>query len=163
MNQNASDIKNEFKHDTKSSGAFRTISEVSLELDVPQHVLRFWESRFTQIKPLKMRGGRRYYRPEDVTVLRRIKTLLYSQGYTIKGAKKVFDLNPVRNESTVQQKPVASALPAAPEQTLARVSEKLISNLERASHSVRTQHKDELKDILKDLYSMREMLKKMVD
>jgi len=73
----------------KSPEAFRTISEVSSELDVPQHVLRFWESRFTQIKPVKRAGGRRYYRPEDVDLLRGIRTLLYSEGFTIKGVQKV--------------------------------------------------------------------------
>jgi len=73
----------------KSPEAFRTISEVSVELDVPQHVLRFWESRFSQIKPTKRAGGRRYYRPEDVDLLRGIRTLLYSDGYTIKGVQKL--------------------------------------------------------------------------
>ncbi len=73
----------------KSPEAFRTISEVACELDVPQHVLRFWEGRFTQIKPTKRAGGRRYYRPEDVDLLRGIRTLLYSDGYTIKGVQKV--------------------------------------------------------------------------
>jgi DNA-binding transcriptional MerR regulator len=74
---------------TKSPEAFRTISEVAVELDVPQHVLRFWESRFAQIKPVKRAGGRRYYRPEDVDLLRGIRSLLYSDGYTIKGVQKV--------------------------------------------------------------------------
>ncbi|MDO9461289.1 MAG: MerR family transcriptional regulator [Alphaproteobacteria bacterium] len=73
----------------KSADAFRTISEVAGELDVPQHVLRFWESKFTQIKPLKRAGGRRYYRPEDVALLRGIRGLLYGDGYTIKGVQKV--------------------------------------------------------------------------
>ncbi len=73
----------------KSAAAFRTISEVSQELDVPQHVLRFWESKFSQVKPLKRGGGRRYYRPEDVELLRSIRTLLYRDGYTIKGVQKL--------------------------------------------------------------------------
>jgi len=73
----------------KSEAAFRTISEVAEELDVPQHVLRFWEGRFPQVRPLKRGGGRRYYRPEDVVLLRRIRDLLYSQGYTIKGVQKL--------------------------------------------------------------------------
>lgn len=73
----------------KSEAAFRTISEVSEDLDVPQHVLRFWESRFTLIKPLKRGGGRRYYRPEDVQLLRRIRDLLYKDGYTIRGVQKL--------------------------------------------------------------------------
>jgi DNA-binding transcriptional MerR regulator len=73
----------------KSAGAFRTISEVSDELDVPQHVLRFWEGKFSQVRPLKRGGGRRYYRPEDIDLLRRIRNLLYSEGYTIKGVQRL--------------------------------------------------------------------------
>lgn len=73
----------------KSAGAFRTISEVAGELNVPQHVLRFWETKFTQVKPLKRGGGRRYYRPEDVELLRSIRALLYNDGYTIKGVQKL--------------------------------------------------------------------------
>ena len=73
----------------KSPEAFRTISEVAEEMDLPQHVLRFWETRFPQIKPLKRGGGRRYYRPDDVELLRAIKQLLYGEGYTIKGVQKL--------------------------------------------------------------------------
>lgn len=73
----------------KSPQAFRTISEIASELDVPQHVLRFWEAKFTQIKPLRRGGGRRYYRPEDVDLIRGIRRLLYNEGYTIKGVQKV--------------------------------------------------------------------------
>ena len=74
----------------KSVNAFRTISEVATEMDLPQHVLRFWESKFSQIKPMKRGGGRRYYRPEDLEVLGRIRSLLYEDGYTIKGVQKLF-------------------------------------------------------------------------
>lgn len=77
------------RRDGKSAAAFRTISEVARELDVPQHVLRFWETKFSQIRPMKRGGGRRYYRPEDVVLLRRIKTLLYKDGYTIRGVQKI--------------------------------------------------------------------------
>ncbi len=73
----------------KSASAFRTISEVATDLDVPQHVQRFWETRFAQIRPLKRAGGRRYYRPEDVELLRRIRELLYNSGYTIKGVQRL--------------------------------------------------------------------------
>ena len=76
----------------KAPEAFKTISEAADALSVPQHVLRFWESRFSQIKPLKLRGGRRYYRPQDMEILSTIKNLLYKQGYTIKGAKKAFHI-----------------------------------------------------------------------
>ncbi|MBP0446854.1 MerR family transcriptional regulator [Roseomonas sp. SSH11] len=73
----------------KSPNAFRTISEVAEDLHIPQHVLRFWETKFPQLKPLKRGGGRRYYRPEDITLLRRIGDLLYTQGYTIKGVQRL--------------------------------------------------------------------------
>lgn len=73
----------------KSPDAFRTISEAADELDLPQHVLRFWETRFNTIKPLKRGGGRRYYRPEDVLLLKGIRHLLYDQGFTIKGVQKI--------------------------------------------------------------------------
>lgn len=76
--------------DKKAPGAFRTISEVADELDVAAHVLRFWETKFNQIKPLKRGGGRRYYRPEDVALLKHIHYLLYTEGYTIKGVQKLF-------------------------------------------------------------------------
>ena len=76
-------------HEMKSPDAFRTISEVADELDLPQHVLRFWETRFAQIKPLKRGGGRRYYRPDDVDLLRGIRLLLYGEGFTIKGVQRL--------------------------------------------------------------------------
>lgn len=81
----------------KSPDAFRTISEVSMDLDVPQHVLRFWEGKFAQIRPLKRGGGRRYYRPEDVDLLRGIQHLLYGDGYTIKGVQKLLRENGVKH------------------------------------------------------------------
>jgi DNA-binding transcriptional MerR regulator len=73
----------------KAPDAFRTISEVADEIDVPQHVLRFWESRFQQIKPMKRGGGRRYYRPDDVDLLRGVRHLLYGEGYTIRGVQRI--------------------------------------------------------------------------
>ena len=73
----------------KAPNAFRTISEVADELHIPQHVLRFWETKFPQVKPLKRGGGRRYYRPDDISLLRRISDLLYIQGYTIKGVQRL--------------------------------------------------------------------------
>lgn len=77
------------RHGSKSAAAFRTISEVAEDLDVPQHVLRFWETKFSQVRPLKRGGGRRYYRPEDVELLRNIRDLLYTEGYTIKGVQRL--------------------------------------------------------------------------
>ncbi len=80
----------------KSADAFRTISEAAEELDVPQHVLRFWETRFPQIKPMKRGGGRRYYRPDDVELLRSIRHLLYGEGYTIRGVQRILNEQGVR-------------------------------------------------------------------
>jgi DNA-binding transcriptional MerR regulator len=84
----------------KSPSAFRTISEVADELDVPQHVLRFWETKFPQVRPLKRGGGRRYYRPEDVEMLRRIRSLLYQEGYTIKGVQRLLREGGLKQEAT---------------------------------------------------------------
>ena len=81
----------------KSPEAFRTIREVSKDLSLPQHVLRFWETKFAQIKPIKRGGGRRYYRPEDVDLLKGIKNLLYNDGYTIRGVQKVIRENGSKN------------------------------------------------------------------
>jgi DNA-binding transcriptional MerR regulator len=80
----------------KSQDAFRTISEAAEELDVPQHVLRFWETRFSQIRPMKRGGGRRYYRPEDMALLHAIRRLLYGEGYTIKGVQRILKEQGVR-------------------------------------------------------------------
>lgn len=96
----------------KSEAAFRTISEVAEELDVPQHVLRFWESKFPQVRPLKRGGGRRYYRPEDVALLRRIRDLLYSEGYTIKGVQKLLREGGYRDPTAPA--PVARTEPELP-------------------------------------------------
>jgi len=87
----------------KAPDAFRTISEVAEELDLPQHVLRFWESRFPHIKPVKRGGGRRYYRPDDIDLLRGIRRLLYSDGYTIKGVQRILREQGVRTVQSVGQ------------------------------------------------------------
>ena len=117
----------------KSREAFRTISEVAVELDVPQHVLRFWESKFPQLKPLKRGGGRRYYRPDDLDLLRGIRSLLYSDGLTIKGVQKILreqgqryvmelgrgatTLIPPRGSRTASDPRVTERAPAAPPPT----------------------------------------------
>jgi DNA-binding transcriptional MerR regulator len=100
----------------KSPEAFRTISEVAEDLDLPQHVLRFWETRFGQIRPLKRAGGRRYYRPEDVDLLKGIRHLLYREGYTIKGVQRILKAEGVRfvqavgrGEQAVEPDPEADA------------------------------------------------------
>src|SRR6201999_4073771 len=100
-----------FAYQHKSAEAFRTISEVSEELDVPQHVLRFWESRFAQIKPVKRAGGRRYYRPEDVDLLRGIRALLYSDGYTIRGAQKILRERGIRHVAEIGRGEVRAEKP----------------------------------------------------
>ena len=87
---------------SKSPEAFRTIREVSKDLSLPQHVLRFWETKFVQIKPIKRGGGRRYYRPEDVKLLKGIKSLLYNDGYTIRGVQKVIRENGTKKLLTIQ-------------------------------------------------------------
>ncbi len=96
----------------KSSDAFRTISEVAADLDLPQHVLRFWETRFAQIKPLKRGGGRRYYRPDDVDLLKGIRHLLYGEGYTIKGVQRILKDQGVRFVMSLWQEGAPSLDPA---------------------------------------------------
>jgi DNA-binding transcriptional MerR regulator len=81
----------------KAPDAFRTISEVAEDLDIPQHVLRFWETRFAQIKPMKRSGGRRYYRPDDVDLLKGIRRLLYGEGYTIRGVQRILKEHGVKS------------------------------------------------------------------
>ncbi len=121
---------------TKSAAAFRTISEVAGVLDIPQHVLRFWESKFSQIKPLKRGGGRRYYRPDDVVLLQRIKALLYDDGYTIKGVQKL-----LREGGLKTSREESSAIPDAA--------------VEKPKAGVQA----ELRAILDELLAAREMLK----
>ena len=98
----------------KSADAFRTISEVAVDLAIPQHVLRFWETRFPQVKPLKRAGGRRYYRPADVELLRRIRRLLYAEGYTIKGVQRRFKERGGRRESANGRMAEHGVAPLAP-------------------------------------------------
>ena len=93
----------------KSPEAYRTIREVADSLDLPQHVLRFWETRFPQIRPLKRAGGRRYYRPDDIERLRVIKRLLYDEGYTIKGVQKLFKEQGVQALSAATLSPLKSS------------------------------------------------------
>lgn len=142
----------------KSAAAFRTISEVSSELEVPQHVLRFWETKFPQIKPLKRGGGRRYYRPDDVVLLRRIQTLLYKEGYTIRGVQRLLKetrsatsaASPVKLPPPERQTPPPLApVVAAPEADSGRFDE---------SEPIDPQV--ELRAILQELVEIRTLLKK---
>lgn len=135
-NIDTDDTGNGARRAAKSEGAFRTISEVADELNVPQHVLRFWETKFTQIRPLKRGGGRRYYRPEDVTLLKRIRTLLYTDGLTIKGVQKLLRETGTRVQpeepqaAAVVQGP--SGLPRAEAQALMAELTALRDDLDRA-------------------------------
>ena len=131
----------------KSASAFRTISEVANELSVPQHVLRFWESKFSQIKPMKRGGGRRYYRPEDIGLLRSIRDLLYHDGYTIKGVQRLLREGGAKSLLDDQAMASASSAPAkaAPGAPSA------------ASAEVQT----ELRELLKELEALRGLLDKI--
>lgn len=130
----------------KAAGAFRTISEVATDLNVPQHVLRFWETRFAQIRPLKRAGGRRYYRPEDVDLLRRIRELLYNNGYTIKGVQRLLRDAGRRPESDASPADVeAAAEPAEDERSPAADSPP----------------RQAVEAAISDLQSIRELLKRV--
>jgi DNA-binding transcriptional MerR regulator len=132
----------------KSAAAFRTISEVASDLDVPQHVLRFWETKFNQVRPLKRGGGRRYYRPEDVDLLRRIRKLLYADGYTIKGVQKLL------REGTGRPI-VARELGVAP---VSAEAPRPIVETAPAPVSADSKRKAELESILSDLEAARALL-----
>jgi DNA-binding transcriptional MerR regulator len=103
----------------KAPDAFRTISEVADDLDIPQHVLRFWETRFTQIKPMKRSGGRRYYRPDDVDLLRGIRRLLYGEGYTIRGVQRILKEHGIKSvQGLIDGSAPAPSFPAAEQAAL---------------------------------------------
>jgi DNA-binding transcriptional MerR regulator len=131
----------------KSSAAFRTISEVADELDVAQHVLRFWESKFAQIRPLKRGGGRRYYRPEDVELLRQIRSLLYDEGYTIRGVQKLLR---TRRTRTSGDEPTPIAPTADQSAAVARVTRPIAPQLRRRLQALRTELVD-LKGLLHEV------------
>jgi len=137
------------RHGGKSAAAFRTISEVATDLDVPQHVLRFWETKFTQVRPMKRGGGRRYYRPEDVDLLRSIRALLYDDGYTIKGVQKLL------REGSL--KPVATDAPPAPD-IPAPVAPAAQALAAPAAAGLSADQRSELKAILDELEAVRKLL-----
>jgi DNA-binding transcriptional MerR regulator len=149
----------------KSPDAFRTISEVAGALDVPQHVLRFWESKFNQIKPLKRGGGRRYYRPQDVDLLRGIRTLLYNDGFTIKGVQKVFREQGVRFVMDTG-KPQAGRppLPARPETNGSPVGEETNgANADAANTGLPKEDRQKLINALHTLTEARKELSALSD
>ena len=135
---------------TKSPEAFRTISEVSKDLSLPQHVLRFWETKFIQIKPIKRGGGRRYYRPEDIRLLRGIKSLLYNDGYTIRGVQKVIKevgtkkilRNEVQNNSFTEDE----------------IDTKQDSSNDTSHHSLGDLKRKKLMKVLNDLVDLRKKI-----
>ena len=115
------------RHSGKSADAFRTISEVADDLEVPQHVLRFWETKFSQVRPLKRGGGRRYYRPADVALLRRIRDLLYAEGYTIKGVQRLLrEGGPSKDDQAPAKAPAKSGLTAQQRKGLQKLLDELI-------------------------------------
>ena len=119
----------------KAPDAFRTISEVAEDLDVPQHVLRFWESRFTQIRPMKRAGGRRYYRADDVDLLRGIRQLLYGEGYTIRGVQRILKEQGVKFVQAVWKE--GAAMPARrPEDDVEEVAESIEHEPRPAMHGL---------------------------
>lgn len=123
----------------KSAEAFRTIREVAEVIDVPQHVLRFWESKFRQVDPLKRGGGRRYYRPDDVILIKKIKQLLYDDGYTIKGVQKL--LNESKNKNVVVNK--------SPLKTVSKTD---------TDSSETSEDRDQLIELLKDLQELKRII-----
>lgn len=160
----------------KSPDAFRTISEVADELNVPQHVLRFWETRFVQIKPMKRAGGRRYYRPADVDLVRGIRALLYGEGYTIRGVQRIFkeeggayvvgvgrgEIKPRTGDAMHEGAPPPGRAPVAPRLGKAAAAKaaaaKLAEEAPRVVHKLSTAQSDALRAALKDLTDARKLL-----
>lgn len=151
----------------KSPDAFRTISEAAEELSVPQHVLRFWETRFTQIKPMKRAGGRRYYRPADIELLKGIHSLLYSQGYTIRGVQRILkeenvayvvgigrgEVMPRKGDAAREGAPPPGTAKVAP-----RVGKAILDAPPKVIHKLSAGQSEALKLALKDLTDARKML-----
>ncbi|PNG25996.1 MerR family transcriptional regulator [Methylocella silvestris] len=158
----------------KSADAFRTISEVAEELDLPQHVLRFWETRFPQIRPLKRAGGRRFYRPNDIDILRAIRRLLYSEGYTIKGVQRILKEQGARSVITASETAAGGRglheQPAAAENWRGDVfpeAETIAGEAERGGDShpypaaaapLRSQTIEKLRAVMRDLEECERML-----
>lgn len=162
----------------KAQGAFRTISEVADELDVPQHVLRFWETKFSQVKPLKRGGGRRYYRPEDVALLKHIHYQLYTEGYTIKGVQKLLkgqgknqiaaqvaadeqaSFSAQVKQTVSSEQSVQSAAQAQPQaqQAIAQVEGKVSFDKPAKIYNLSDRQRGALEDMLGELKALRALL-----
>lgn len=141
--------ENKVKKAKKSASAFRTISEVANELGVQQHVLRFWETKFSQVRPLKRGGGRRYYRPEDVSLLKKIHELLYTEGYTIKGVQKLLRQH---GKNQVMNADFSSIVKNAEEQDVAA------AKTAPEKKSVSGTEKEVLQTMLDELKALRSMI-----
>ena len=155
----------------KAPDAFRTISEVSEALDVPQHVLRFWEAKFAQVKPLKRAGGRRYYRPDDIDLLKGIRALLYGEGFTIKGVQKVLREQGAKHVAEVGRvgaKAATARRDLAPED-VAPMPEPLFGRAQptvehvnmaadNPSEKLLAEQRERLETVLDDLLNLRDLL-----
>ena len=135
----------------KSPQAFRTISEVSKDLSLPQHVLRFWETKFVQIKPIKRGGGRRYYRPEDIELLRGIKYLLYNDGYTIRGVQKVIKENGAKK---IISKPFENNDFTSDEDK----NKSIVQNENKSHSTIADSKRKKLMNVLNDLVELKKKL-----
>jgi DNA-binding transcriptional MerR regulator len=145
----------------KSPDAFRTISEAAEELDLPQHVLRFWETRFNTIRPLKRGGGRRYYRPEDVMLLRGIRHLLYDQGFTIKGVQKILkDQGPRYVIAVGEGKGLDEILPLIEQAENAGDEAELEEAEMLASSALDQESREKLSEVLRDLLECKRLLER---
>jgi len=153
----------------KSPEAFRTISEAAEELDLPQHVLRFWETRFATIKPLKRGGGRRYYRPEDVLLLKGIRHLLYDQGFTIKGVQRilkdqgsryVIGIGEGKPVEPITAPPVEQAPPPRPALPQADVAGTMPASPASAGAALTARDRDKLADVMRDLLECKRLLER---
>lgn len=158
----------------KAPDAFRTISEVAELINVPQHVLRFWETRFAQIKPMKRAGGRRYYRPADVDLVRGIRSLLYGEGYTIRGVQKILKeegvgyvvgvaqgtIKPRAGDAIREGVPLPGRAPVAPRigKDGLPVAARLRDEPPKVVHRLSNAQADALKAALKDLTDARKLL-----
>jgi DNA-binding transcriptional MerR regulator len=156
----------------KAPNAFRTISEVADELHIPQHVLRFWETKFPQVKPLKRGGGRRYYRPDDIALLRRISDLLYIQGYTIKGVQRLLregggrlsdDIPPAPADEQEEAEAERAAVPMEPELPMPELAHAGPSAVARAGARPRPdQEADRLRALLTETLHELEALRALL-
>jgi DNA-binding transcriptional MerR regulator len=155
----------------KSPDAFRTISEAATELRVPQHVLRFWETKFSQIKPMKRAGGRRYYRPGDLEILKGIRVLLYEEGYTIRGVQRIFreegnsfvanvgkgEIKPRKGDAVRDGAPMPGTAKVAPRKGSAAAAV-AASPPTTIVNKLSTAHTDALRAALKELGDARKLL-----